>query len=296
MDSVCKALVFNGLVEVTAFDTTDLVREAARIHNTSPVATVAFGKVLSIASFMSNSLKNKGDKLSITVDSEGDIGRIVVASNGAMNVRGFVENPNVAIEPLGNGKQNVKAAIKGGYLKVIKDLGLKDPYSGTSELVNGNVDEDFAWYFTKSEGVPTALALSINVDESGECTSAGGIVIQPMPGCTEEILVILEDISMNFVNIDKYVARRDPHQLIDDHFGHFEIEYFEPQKPEYKCTCNQEYIKGVVRSLGRNECVNILMERGSIEVVCQFCNKKYNFDKQAVIDLWQEYDRIHKKK
>lgn len=296
MDSVCKSLVFNGLVEVTAFDTTELVQEASRIHNTSPVATVALGKVLSVGAFMSNSLKNKGDRLSITVDSEGPIGKIVVASNGVMHVRGCVENPNVAIEPLGNGKQNVKSAIKGGFLKVIKDLGLKDPYVGTSELVNGNIDEDFAWYFTKSEGVPTAIALAVNLNESGECTSAGGIVIQALPGCTDEISVILEDISMNFVNIDKYVALRDPHKIIDDNFGHFQIEYFEPQVPEYKCTCSEEYIKGVVRSLGRNECVNILMQRGNIEVVCQFCNKKYVFDKQAVIDLWQEYDRIHKKK
>ena len=296
MDSVCKSLVFNGLVEVTAFDTTELVKKAARIHNTSPVATVAFGKVLSVAAFMSNSLKNKGDRLSVTVDGDGPMGKIVVASNGVMNVRGYVENPNVAIEPLGNGKQNVKAAIKSGFLKVVKDLGLKDPYSGTSELVNGNIDEDFAWYFTKSEGVPTAIALAVNLDESGECSSAGGIVIQTLPGCTDEISFILEDISMNFVNIDKYVAERDPHKLIDDHFGHFQIEYFEPQVPEYKCTCSEEYIKGVVRSLGRNECVNILMQRGNIEVVCQFCNKKYVFDKQAVIDLWQEYDKLHKKK
>lgn len=296
MDSVCKSLVFNGLVEVTAFDTTELVSEASKIHNTSPVTTVALGKVLSIGAFMSNSLKNKGDRLSITVDSDGPIGKIVVASNGVMQVRGCVENPNVSIEPLGNGKQNVKSAIKGGFLKVIKDLGLKDPYVGTSELVNGNIDEDFAWYFTKSEGVPTAIALAVNLDKSGLCTSAGGIVIQTLPGCTEEISVILEDISMNFVNIDKYVALRDPHKIIDDNFGHFEIDYFEPQVPEYKCTCSEEYIKGVVRSLGRNECVNILMQRGNIEVVCQFCNKKYVFDKQAVIDLWQEYDRIHKKK
>ncbi len=296
MDSVCKALVFNGLVEVTAFDTTELVKEASRIHNTSPVATVALGKVLSIATFMSNSLKNKGDKLSITIATEGPIGQIVVASNGAMNVRGYVDNPNIDIPPLGNGKQNVKDAIKGGLMKVVKDLGLKDPYVGTSELVNGNVDEDFAWYFTKSEGVPTALAMAVNINESGECESAGGIVIQPMPGCTEEVLVILEDISMNFVNIDKYVQARDPHKLIDDHFGHFEIEYFEPQHPEYKCTCSEEYLKGVVRSLGRNECVNILMERGSIDIECHFCNKKYSFDKEAVIGIWQEFDKLHKKK
>lgn len=296
MDKVCKALVFNGLVEVTAFDTTDLVREGARIHGTSPVATVALGKVLSIASFMSNSLKNEGDRFSITIESEGPIGNIVVASNGQTNVRGYVDNPNVDVPPLGNGKQNVKDAIKGGYLRVVKDLGLKEPYVGTSELVNGNVDEDFAWYFTKSEGIPTALAMAVNLDKNGECTSAGGIVIQPLPGCTEEILVILEDISMNFVNIDKYVASRDPHQLIDDHFGHFEIDYLEPQTPQYKCMCNEEYLKGVVRSIGRGECVNILMERGSIDIECHFCNKKYSFDKQAVIDIWQDFDKKNKKK
>jgi len=295
MDKICKAIVFGGLAEVTAFDTTELVQKAQDLHKTSPVATVALGKVLSIAAYMSSTLKNKGDKFSINIIADGPMGNVIVAGNSDMQVRGYVTNPDVQLEKLGSGKENLKEAFGDGTINVIKDLGLKECYSGQSEIVNGNVDEDFAWYFTKSEGIPTALAMAVNLDDDGKCTSAGGIIIQPLPDCPEEVLVILEDISMNFGIMDKLVKDRDPHKLIDDNFGHFEIKYFDPVTPVYHCICSPLYMEGVVRSIGRGECVNILMERGSIEIKCHFCGKVYNFGKQDVIDIWQRYDKLNKK-
>lgn len=295
MDKICKTLLFNGLAEVTAFDTTELVQEAQHLHHTSRLATVALGKVLTIASFMSSNLKNNGDKFSINITCDGVLGGIIVAGDSNMNVRGYVSNPLASLPRLGNGKENLKDGFSNGMLTVVKDLGLKECYSGNSELVNGNVDEDFAWYFTKSEGCPTALAMAVNLDENGECTSAGGIIIQPLPGCPDEILVILEDISMNFGIMDKLVAWRNPEKIIDDYFGHFDHKSFEPVTPHYRCICSPEYMEGVVRSIGRNECVNILMERGNIEIQCHFCQKKYVFDKQQVIDIWQNFDKKNKK-
>ena len=294
MDSIAKALVFDGLVKVAALDTTEIVQTAIDLHKTSKVASVALGKVLTVAAYMGNEMKGKDDRLSINVVSDGPLQNIVVAAAHG-TVRGYVAEPSVDLPPLGNGKQNTAKAIGSGMVNVVKDLGLKECYTGKSEIVNGSVDEDFAWYFTSSEGQPTALALSVNLDEEGNCTSAGGIVIQPMPDCPDHILVMLEDIAMNFVEIDRLVARRDAHRLIDDYFGHFTIEYFEPTHPRYECICNPHYMAGVVRSLGRNECVNILMERGNIEITCHFCNRVYRFDKQQVIDIWQEWDRTHKK-
>ena len=290
MDKICKSVVFGGLAEVVAFDTTELVQKAAELHSTSPVATVALGKVLTVAAYMSSTLKNDGDRFSISILADGPLGNVVVAGNSAMQVRGYVSEPNVQVEKLGCGKEDLKAAFGNGTINVIKGLGLKECYSGKSEIVNGNVDEDFAWYFTKSEGVPTALALAVNLDENGKCSSAGGIIVQPLPGCSEEILVILEDIAMNFANIDKFVAERDPHKLIDDNFGHFEIKYFDPVTPVYHCICSPAYLEGVVKSIGRGECVNILMERGSIEIKCHFCGKVYNFSKEQVVDIWQRAD------
>ncbi len=293
MDKISKALVFDGMVKVAALDTTEIVQKAIELHHTTPVASVILGKLLTLGAYMGNELKSEHDKLSISLTCNGPLeGAVVAATNGT--VRGYVLNPKVSAPSLGNGKQNTGKVIGEGKIKVIKDLGLKECYTGTSEIVNGSIDEDFAWYFTSSEGQPTALALSVNLDEAGNCTSAGGIVIQPMPGCPEHILVMLEDIAMNFAEIDRLVARRDAHHLIDDYFGHFSIQYFEPTTPVYQCICSPTYMKGVVRTIGRAECVNILMERGEIEIVCHFCNTKYRFDKQAVIDIWQEYDRIVK--
>ena len=294
MDSIAKALVFNGLVKVAALDTTEIVQRAIELHKTSKVASVALGKTLTVAAYMGNEMKGADDRLSINIVSDGPLQNIVVAAAHG-TVRGYVANPQAEVPALGNGKQNTGKAIGSGTVNVVKDIGLKECYTGKSEIVNGSIDQDFAWYFTESEGQPTALALAVNLDEEGNCTSAGGIVIQPMPDCPDHILVMLEDIAMNFAEIDKLVAFRNAEKLIDDYFGHFDIEYFEPTHPTYRCICSPSYMAGVVRSLGRNECVNILMERGSIEIVCHFCNTKYNFDKQQVIDIWQEWDRTHKK-
>lgn len=295
MDSITKALVFDGLVKVAALDTTELVQHAQTIHGTSPVATVALGKVLTVAAYMANEMKGEDDRLSISVQCDGPLQNIVVAAN-AKGVRGYVSTPNVVLPPLGNGKQNLAKAIGGGTISVRKDLGLKDCYTGQSQLVNGSIDQDFAWYFTSSEGQPTALALAVNLDETGRCTSAGGVIVQPMPGCPDSILVMLEDIAMNFADIDRLVALRDAHRLVDDYFGHFTIEYFEPTHPVYRCICSPAYMQGVVRSIGRGECVNILMERGSIEIVCHFCNTRYTYDKEQVIAIWQAYDKAQKEK
>ena len=293
MDSITKALVFDGRVKVAALDTTELVQKAQSLHGTSPVATVALGKVLTVAAYMGNEMKDAHDRLSINIVCDGPLQNIVVAAT-QHTVRGYVANPNTLVPPLGTGKQNTGKALGSGTISVLKDLGLKECYTGKSQLVNGSIDEDFAWYFTSSEGQPTALALAVNLDENGRCTSAGGVVVQPMPGCPDEILVMLEDIAMNFVNIDRLVAMRDAHRLVDDYFGHFTIQYFQPTTPVYQCICSPTYMQGVVRSIGRNECVNILMERGSIEIVCHFCNTRYVFDKQQVIDIWQAYDKAQK--
>lgn len=293
MDSIAKALVFDGLVKVAALDTTELVKHAASIHHTSPVATVALGKVLTVASYMVNECKSEHDKISMQITCDGPLeGLVVAGTNGT--VRGYVLNPEADVPALGNGRQNTRKALGGGKIRVVKDLGLKESYSGTSELVDGSIDEDFAWYFTSSEGQPTALALSVNLDADGNVTSAGGIIIQPMPGCPDHILVMLEDIAMNFTEIDRLVSRRDAHRLIDDYFGHFSIQYFDEVEPRYQCICSPEYMEGVVRSIGRGECVNLLMERGSIEIVCHFCNTHYEFNKQDVVGIWQRYDALTK--
>ncbi len=291
MDSIVKSLVFGGKVKVTVLSTADIVTEAIRLHGLSDAAAAALGKTLTVGAFMSNELKGAEERLSITLDAKGPLGRIVVAAKAGGLVRGYVENPKVIVAPLGNGRQDLKTAVGTGMLKVVKDLGLKDCYTGASELVNGNIDEDFAWYFTSSEGQPTAIALAVDVKD-GVCKAAGGIVIQPMPECPDHVITVVEDIASNFVDLDKMLAHKTPAEIIDDFFGHFEIEVFEPTKPEYKCICSRGYMENILISMGRVKCVNLAMEFSPepIEIVCECCSTKYHFTKDDIIDIWRRYD------
>ena len=291
MDGIAKALVFDGLVKVVAFKTTDLVNEAIGLHGLSPLAAEALGKVLSVAAYMSNELKGDKEKLSVQVTNKGALGSIIVAADAGAKVRGYVEHKDATLPPLGNGKQDLFKGIGSeGFITVIKDLGLKDPYVGRTELVRGNLEEDFAWYFTRSEGAPTALALEVMIGEDGACSSAGGVLVQPMPGCPEHILVIVEDIVSQFAHIGEIYKEKDASDVLKDFFGHFKIEYFPVVKPVYRCKCSREQMSNAVISLGRADSVNLLMERGEIEVLCHFCGRKYVFTKQDVIDIWRKYD------
>lgn len=291
MDSLVKSLVFGGQVKVVALSTIDIVNEAIRLHGLSDTAACALGKVLTVGAFMSNDLKGEGERLSITLNADGPLGNIVVAAKAGGFVRGYVQNSKVEVPTLGNGRQNLRVAIGGGTLRVLKDLGLKECYTGTSELVNGNIDEDFAWYFTSSEGQPTAIALATEVKD-GKCLASGGIIVQPMPGCPDHIITVLEDIVSNWADLGRLLAKYPPRELIDNFFGHFEIEYFPPYHPEYKCICSREYMESILISMGRVECVNLAMECSPdpIEINCEFCSTKYRFTKDDIVDLWRRYD------
>lgn len=290
MDTIAKALVFDNQVKVVAFKTTDLVNEAIRLHSLSPLAAEALGKVLSVAAYMSNELKGEKEKLSIQVTDKGALGSIIVAADAGAKVRGYVEHKDAVLPPLGNGRQDLfKGVGNEGFITVIKDLGLKEPYVGKTELVRGNLEEDFAWYFTRSEGSPTALALEVLI-EDGKCVSAGGVLVQPMPNCPEHILVVVEDIVSGFANVGDILKVKEPADILKDYFGHFEIEYFPETTPVYRCKCSREQMSNAVIALGRADSVNLLMERGEIEVLCHFCGTKYVFSKQDVIEIWQKYD------
>ena len=291
MDSINKALVFGGQVKVTAFKTTELVNTAISLHSLTPLAAEALGKVLTMGAYMSNELKGEKEKLSVHVQDKGVLGSIIVAADAGGFVRGYVEHKDASLPPLGNGKQNLFEGIGSeGFITVIKDLGLKEPYVGKTELVRGNLEEDFAWYFTRSEGAPTALALDVRIGEDCKCLSAGGVIVQPMPNCPDHILVIVEDIVSGFANIGEVLQVKEPSDILKDYFGHFEIEYFPPTHPEYRCKCSREQMSNAVIALGRADSVNLLMERGEIEVLCHFCGTKYVFNKQDVIDIWRRYD------
>lgn len=285
-DKIIKFLAYNGRVSITCAKTTNLVEQARQIHDLSPVATAAFGRTLTISAIMATNMKNKEDKLTVQIKGNGPIGGLVIVANNIPKLKGYVQNPVVDI-PLKNGKLDVRGAIgQEGYLNIIKDIGLKEPYIGMIPLVSGEIAEDFASYFAKSEQTNTAVALGVLVNKDG-VASSGGYVVTPMPDATEDDLFILENRikeakpistmlneNMSLIEIAKDITGDNNIEIIEDNIT-----------PIYKCDCSKEKIERGLISLGKDELEDIIKTENNIETVCHFCNKKYNFSKEDIQKL-----------
>ena len=280
MNKLLKALIFNDEISMSVLDTTDMVNEAIRIHKLSPVCAAALGRTLTVCTFMSSTLKNQRDKLSVTINGDGAGGKITVCGNGDLAMRGFIDNPQVDLPLRPDGKLNVGACVgKNGRLTVVRSMGLKDPYSGSSELVSGEIAEDFAAYYAFSEQQPTAIALGVKIGTDGTCIGAGGVILQAMPGASEGSLVMAEDVISQLGNVSTLIQEIGAEGIIDRFIGEVK---FNEYHPEYKCLCSREYIEKVLISLGKKELEDIIEKEGSIKIDCQFCDKIYQFDQVDV--------------
>lgn len=285
-DKIMKFLAYEGRVSIICASTTFLVEKARKLHDLSPVATAALGRTLTIASIMAVNMKNNKDKLTIQIKGNGILGGLVVVANNFPKLKGYVQN-ELADLPLKNRKLDVGGAIGNeGYLNIIKDIGLKDPYIGMVPLVSGEIAEDFANYFAKSEQTNTAVALGVLVDSKG-VRSSGGYVVTPMPDATEDDLFILEnrikeakpiskmlDENMTLIEIAKDITGDENIQVIEENII-----------PIYECDCSKEKIERGLVAIGKEELKNIIETQGNIETVCHFCNKKYNFSKEELQNL-----------
>lgn len=278
-----RAILFGGKAIVSVLDTTKLVSDAIDIHDFSDSVARAMGKALTMTAFMSGNFKGADNRLTIIIEGNGLGGKMVLCGDYGAKVRGYAENPRASLD-----KDVSVSEIVGrdGYLNIIKDFNLKEPYNGMSHLVNGNIDEDFAYYFTVSEQLPSAVALGVDVKD-GKCKKAGGVIIQPMPNCSEEEIVILQDIARNFTNVSALLEERGAQGIIDYYFGHFEIKQLPDIQDEYKCNCSRERIAAMLLTLGKKEAYDIVEKEGRIEVGCEFCNTKYVFDKEDVKRLFE---------
>lgn len=286
MGKIIKTGIFNGFARVTFLDVTDCVNEEIKIHNLSPLCAAALGRCLAAGTYIGANLKSKEDTFSLSVVGNGPIGSVVVAG-GPGHVRACIDNPAVDLPLREDGHLNVGAGFGQGTMTVIKDLGLKEPYVGRCELVTGEVAEDFAQYLLVSEGIRSAVALGVQVNSDG-CVAAGGIVAEALPGITEEMLVILEDVMTNFVNVSSMIQEKTIEELYDFYFSHLDGEIYATEEVTVQCNCSLERIQNLVRSLGKEECEKILSEQGKIEAVCHFCETRYAFGKEDVEALWKE--------
>lgn len=286
-DSICKALIFDDRVQVIAIKSTRIVNEAIKTHNLSPVCAAALGRTLSVAAMMASDLKSGKDNLSITIKGDGPIGSIVAACDGALNLRGYVDNPQLELPFKENGKLDVSRAVGKGKITVIQDMGLKAPYVGLSDIVSGEIAEDFAHYFFTSLQQPSAVALGVLIDTDLSCSSAGGVIIRLMPDCPEETIGKVEELSAKLGEISRLMKGLSARQFVDDFFAGCDIRYTDELFPRYRCKCSRQVIDRVILSMGREEAFNALDEHGELSVICHFCNKQYRYDREQIKTLFE---------
>lgn len=286
-DSIIKFLAYDGRVSIVCANTTNLVEKARITHDLSPVATAALGRTLTICSIMANNMKEKKDKLTVQIKGNGPLGGIVVVADNEPKLKGYVQNPIVDIPLNKNGKLDVGTAVgKDGFLNVIKDIGLKDPYIGMVPLVSGEIAEDFTNYFMISEQTNTAVALGVLVNKEGVKRS-GGYVVTPMPDATEDDLFILENRIKEAKPISKMLDENMTlKEIAIDITGDVNVKIIEENiVPVYECDCSKEKIEKGLIAIGKEELKDIIKTQGNIETVCHFCNKKYDFEKAELEEL-----------
>ena len=286
MSILTKALIANSVV-VSAIESKDIVNKAIKIHNLSPVAAAAMGRALTMAALMGEEFKNKEDYLTAVIDGKGPLGKITVCADGNGHVKGDIENPVVETVVKQDGHLDVgDAEGKDGTLTVIKDIGLKQPYVGTSQLVSGEIAQDFAYYFADSEQKPCGVTLGVGLNRR-RCKSAGGVWVQILPNCPEDVLSRLETIMYAMDEMSYQFDGSTAEQVIRRFFGEFELTITESVDIDYKCNCGKRKINRIVKSLGKDEALQIVDEMGQIEVCCHFCGKKYTYDRDAVEKLFR---------
>lgn len=284
-DKIIRCLAHNGKVNVRCINSTNMVETARNLHDLSPTATAALGRLLTITSLLGKEMKDEKGTITTQVKGNGPIGNMTAVADNNGNVKGYVSNPQLDL-PLNsqNGKLNVGAAVgKKGMIYIIKDIGLKEPYIGMTPIISGEIAEDFTNYFATSEQTPTVVALGVLVDKNG-VKAAGGYLITLMPDAGEEEIVKIEQALKSADNISKMLE--DGKQLVEIAeivTGDNNLMYFEDDLvPVYSCNCSREKMEKNLIAIGKEELEDIIETDGKAELVCHFCNKKYDFSKEEL--------------
>ena len=278
-DCIVRAISSDGMVKAAAVYTRTLTERARRIHRLTPVATAALGRALAGASMLGNALKGQGESLTLRIKGGGPLGTVLAVSDAEGNVRGYVGNPSVDLPLRADGKLDVGGAVgHDGSLTVIKDLGLKEPYVGTVDLLGGEIAEDLAAYFAESEQIPSACGLGVLVDRDRSVLASGGYLIQLLPGAGEDVAARVESGVCAAPSVTSILKDDpDPAHLLRTVLPGFALEILETAPVEYRCYCSRGRTERALLSLGREELESILREQGGAELTCQFCDKVHVF-------------------
>jgi molecular chaperone Hsp33 len=288
-DYLVKALCYDGYIRAYAVRTTETVSEAQRRHQTWRTASAALGRTLTAGVMMGAMLKGE-DKISIKINGGGPIGAILVDSNAKGEVRGYVGNPQVDFEANEHGKLDVRRAVgTDGMLAVIKDVGLRDFFSGQVPLVSGELGEDFTYYFATSEQVPSSVGVGVLVNPDDTILAAGGFIFQLMPGIEDATITEIEDRLKNIEPISKLIEKGlTPEQILEELFGRDKVKVLETMPVKFQCTCSKERFADAIIGLGTGEIKAMIEEDGQAEAHCHFCNEKYQFTKEELEELMKE--------
>lgn len=285
-DYIIRATAANGRIRAFAATTKNLVEEARRRHNTSPVATAALGRLLTAGAMMGTMMKGEKDVLTLRIQGDGPIGGITVTARSNADVKGCVANPEVLLHANAKGKLDVAGAVGHGTLTVIRDIGMKEPYSGQIDLVSGEIAEDITYYYAVSEQVPSCVALGVLMNRENTVRQAGGFMIQLMPDAGEELISALEKHLEGITSITGFLdAGETPENILQDILGDFDLEILDKVPTRFYCDCSREKVKKALVSVGKTEMKDMIAEGKPVEVTCHFCNTCYKFDVEELKEI-----------
>lgn len=285
-DYIIRATAANDQIRAFAAVTTEMVETAREHHNTSPVATAALGRLLTAGAMMGSMMKGEKDVLTLQIKAGGPLQGITVTADSQGNVKGYVGNPDVCIPANSKGKLDVAGAVGPGFLTVIKDMGLKEPYSGQVMLQTCEIAEDLTYYFATSEQVPSAVGLGVLMNKNNTVRQAGGFIVQLMPFAEEEVISRLEQNVQKINSVTNLLEEgHTPESLLEKVLEGFDVQINEKMDTRFRCNCSKERVAKALISIGRKELNEMIQEGKPIEMNCHFCNTNYNFTVEELKEI-----------
>lgn len=284
-DYIVRATAANDSIRAFAMTSKEMVEEARRIHDTAPIVTAALGRMLTAAAMMGVTLKGEDDLMTLQLQGDGPLKGITVTSNSKGFVKGYPMVNDVVLPPK-NGKLDVGGSIYPGYLRVIKDMGLKEPYVGTVQLQTGEIAEDLTYYFAVSEQVPSSVGLGVLVNKDLSVNCAGGFIVQLMPFCEDAVIEKLEENLKELPSVtDMLSSGMTPEDMLNTVFKGYDVEITDRMDTGYRCDCSVERVERSLAALNNDDMQEMIDAGKPVEVRCQFCDKKYEFSIEDLIKL-----------
>lgn len=277
-DYIVRAMGADRQLRLFAVTSRNLVERAREIHNTSPVATAALGRLLTAGSMMGSMMKGDKDVLTLQIQCGGPIGGLTVTADAQANVKGYVKEPNVILPPNAKGKLDVAGAVGPGFLNVIRDIGMKEPYNGQTHLVSGEIAEDLTYYYATSEQIPSSVGLGVLLDKENFVKQAGGFIIQVMPFAEDEVIDKVEESLKHIHSVTSLLEQgMTPEDMLHHLLGDLDLEILDRMPAQYACNCSKERVAKAIASIGRADLEDMIQAGETIETNCQFCGSHYYF-------------------